>query len=1427
MEYVMIVYEGLMFYDFGCILKYLITIYLFVLMRRLFLFINLYITMELLICKDEMGLTIQIDKSVQIPEYNCTLNVNNEKLMNMTSSGAQLKVIGTELLLTQNVMLIGFKVVEFQNITIDTLTDSINIIGPVLLQKVILLRNCQISSTKMQIRDSQMIGMTFQNKTAFQSSIDVDGLFISDSTFFRSQLSSQMIQLRNVIIDQVSFINSTLSPKTYVNRLTLNNSFVVQSILIETDISQEITIQNTYLTLSTGILAKGALYTKILNVTLSQSILIRVQSQNQIKLSSLNINNVVSDSQLIIAESQYVYIYNSTIMEVECKALFSIDSQNIFLQQIIISTLVGPLLISISNQTNVMLNYFNISNNQQKGLFQINGALSLSKGNFNSLFGILINSITITELNIDQVEFKQINNSILVNLKETSLIQLTNIIIEDCFSIQIAKLETIVYLMIRNLTINNCYECNFLTLNATQADLIYIKIFEISNFLNPLIQAFETDINIKGMQLNNITYNNKELISIQNCTKLIFNDLQFTNMDCPYCDGIIMIRQSNQIEISKSIFKNTQSFFGFINIQDSNNFCAYNNTFTNISANQGSAYAIYNTAIKIHGNQFIDLVSPDGGVIYLKQSSGLSHYIQQNLFNNCSMKTNKHIFILTNQIVEPDILTYVTGPVYLVVNNNSYLFDNLIKRKEIIHKDNYKSGQTLQLSISILDSGQNKICDLIDYLTIEEQIFEFDQLECQYDVSYNYYQKLPKNETIQILLEFQSFKFYNDTFKLPIYLNLIQCEIGEEWENQSCLRCPPGSYSLDNFNHCLQCLTSIESCPGGSELILKQGYWRANKSTDSIEYCQSSVSQCLGGSNEFTCSQGYTGALCDDCDYYAEHWNNSYTRGFGGNCTICENDVFNIFKIIFSFSWILIALFISIRGSLRLVRAQLSAHYLRMMGIFFATRSTMVIDQTEILIKLFSSYFQLISIVQVIDFDFPTPIEVIAQAIGNPLSTLGYSIECFLLNSQLQMEIVYLRQFWNLFVSLLFVFSFVLIYYLIHLCKRNQMENSIKTIFISCLIQINFYFQGDIIEGLLQLMFCIKASGQYYILAATSYMCYTEEYYLYLKILIIPTLIIVGIVSPLFYIIKLFQNKNKLWTCQLRMPYGYLYVEYKDNYYYWEFVCFFIKSLFYLLETLLIQDIKLMFLFAILILLIYLELLNKHYPYIEKQYNFIDKISTQLAMITLILSYSQDNNPYTELVYILSILCSILNLLYCTYIFSKIIREYLSSLKQQHIERIVNLIIRYPCIKYCIKKPKNYHNRRKACLLWKKVRVYVMEFIEKLKLQKSNNNLNQDYQIQTSTHRPNTSSTNTSISLLNSMAPQLLKYIKHNKNKSRIQQETHSLSSKKNLDQNDFSSVVSAYINPNVDDETPQFPKKSTVSSIFSYVVNNHGQTPL
>lgn len=48
------------------------------------------------------------------------MNVSNDKLINMTSLGGLLKIIGTDLYLNKNTYLNGFKLVEFQNITINT-----------------------------------------------------------------------------------------------------------------------------------------------------------------------------------------------------------------------------------------------------------------------------------------------------------------------------------------------------------------------------------------------------------------------------------------------------------------------------------------------------------------------------------------------------------------------------------------------------------------------------------------------------------------------------------------------------------------------------------------------------------------------------------------------------------------------------------------------------------------------------------------------------------------------------------------------------------------------------------------------------------------------------------------------------------------------------------------------------------------------------------------------------------------------------------------------------------------------------------------------------------------------------------------------------------------------------------------------------------
>ncbi|CAD8213120.1 unnamed protein product [Paramecium octaurelia] len=1056
-------------------------------MKRLFFLINIYITIGLLICKDEQGLTLQLDKSITIPNYNCTLNVSNEKLINLTSLGGQLQITGTELLLNQNILLQGFRQVEFQNITIDTQTKVLSISTQVLLKNVTLLRNCQINATKVLIQQTIMTKMTFQYYPVFDSPIDVDGLIISDSTFFRSSLVQKQSRIRNLQFNQVSFINSTLATLAQLNRITFNNSFVIQSILIATDISQEITIQNSYFTLSTVLQANGTLYTTIINVTLSQSTLMKMQGQNQIQISGNRFHSIISESPLIVAESKYISILNTTMVNIQSEVILYLNSQNILIKQFNLNDIQGSLMQNTHNSSNVIINQVTLQSSQSVNpLFSVNGTLSIYKGSFDSIFGTISNKNLIQELLIDQVNFTRISDSLLFDLEWTSLIQITNLIMSNCASTQFAKFSNIVNVVIRKFKMEDCEECSFLHIDNSQIELSLIKIFQIRNYLIPFIVIQKSTFIIKQSQIFNVNQNNKQLLRLEDSNKLY-------DINCQFCDGVIVIQNSLHTDIQKCIFRNSISQLGYMNIDNNTNLVASDNQFTNITSSYGSAFAVTNSSIKIYQNKFIDLTATEGGVIYLNQTGDSTHYIEFNQYENCTMKTSKHIYLITTQIVEPDVLIYNTGPVYVIVDKTTYLLDDLIKKNAIIEYDKIKSGQMFEFIIALLDSGMNRLCKLTNYLRIDQMVFRLDLQKCQYAISYTQYQNLPMNETIEVHMEFPQLEFYNDTFKLSLYLGMMECGIGEEWTNQTCQQCPVGSYSLTNYRQCMQCVTSIESCPGGSQLIVKQGYWRPNNLTDEIEYCGTSQSQCLGGAEDFTCSQGYVGALCSDCDYYAVKWNASYTQNYSGSCSLCQNDAFNLLKILLSFLWILVVLFISVRGSLKLVRSQLSAYYLRMMGIFFASKSTMVIDQTEILIKLVSSYFQLISIILIVEFEFPTPIVFFAQVIGNPLSTLGFSIECFLLHSHIDIEIVYLRQFWNLFVSLLFVFSFVLIYSILQLCKKQQLENSTKTIFITCVIQVNFYFQGDIIEGLLKLMFCIKASGQYYIQAATSYICYTED----------------------------------------------------------------------------------------------------------------------------------------------------------------------------------------------------------------------------------------------------------------------------------------------------------------------------------------------
>lgn len=108
-----------------------------------------------------------------------------------------------------------------------------------------------------------------------------------------------------------------------------------------------------------------------------------------------------------------------------------------------------------------------------------------------------------------------------------------------------------------------------------------------------------------------------------------------------------------------------------------------------------------------------------------------------------------------------------------------------------------------------------------------------------------------------------------------MYLELTMkpCTIGQELQSSSgvCIECTAGFFSLTSNEACIKCIRpEMEDCPGGSTILIAEGYWRRNASTILISECYNYQSNCLGGYSDFTCVTGNIGALCEECDLYGE-----------------------------------------------------------------------------------------------------------------------------------------------------------------------------------------------------------------------------------------------------------------------------------------------------------------------------------------------------------------------------------------------------------------------------------------------------------------------------------------------------------------------------------------------------------------------------
>ncbi|EAS00524.2 transmembrane protein, putative (macronuclear) [Tetrahymena thermophila SB210] len=351
---------------------------------------------------------------------------------------------------------------------------------------------------------------------------------------------------------------------------------------------------------------------------------------------------------------------------------------------------------------------------------------------------------------------------------------------------------------------------------------------------------------------------------------------------------------------------------------------------------------------------------------------------------------------------------------------------------------------------------------------------------------------------------------YDTNFYFILNIKMRECLVGEAFFDISgeCRLCDKDYYSLHNSStQCLECpKVGVDSCDGGNKLNLQSGYWRLMDDSDLIEKCDEYSSGCLGGylSGNQSCKKGYIGALCQSCDIYGNVWGERYSKNSSYTCKSCKEFANNLIKLLALGIFVFLSLFLSIRGQINSMEAFKHIYYLIKLGFLKPGKTTMQESQVAIVVKILTTYVQIIGHLQKFQIKLPTGLDEFVNVIGNPVRQVSHSLDCQIVLTSDNIPIVY---------------------------------------------------------ELISTMACTYISGLYFIKADYNYMCYDDTYYNWTLTLVLPFFIFWCLLCPLILFVKLYINRNNLQNPLFKEKFGYLYNEYRVGAFYWELFKTLIKIL--------------------------------------------------------------------------------------------------------------------------------------------------------------------------------------------------------------------------------------------------------------------------
>ncbi|KAL4509026.1 hypothetical protein ABPG73_006412 [Tetrahymena malaccensis] len=1046
----------------------------------------------------------------------------------------------------------------------------------------------------------------------------IDGLFSNIKIF-----NVTTVLIVNMRIENIQLLNQPLFTFQSVNNITFQN-LTLQGVSLNSNLFQFIECQN---------------------------IQIQDTTINQLKIKSGNFIQIIKNDQIQIFNFNVSQAYLVAQLQRMVKLEEEEEQQQRNLQSSIIEL---SSIINLKGCQNVIIYNVNLDNIQDVSFVQINhysigyqlqyfsNQISIANINvqqFNSSkHGNYIISITSVNANLTNFIFGNItssNNLINLNVQLQVLIQDSqfqeiNLLSGSVFSMQQGQLD-LSQSQFRNI---NCsgLPC---ALYVISADLVFIENSKFNNLNNA--QNNQT-------KNNQITNYKGGAVKILNTNSTIIKSSLFSDCSSLQEGGAIYIQQQQQgtLVIQMSNFTDNESKLnsgGALYLSELSQVSIVQNTFLkNVAIHQkgGSLYLDNCTLQLFQENSFIDNTADIGGAIYYYKTDNFLLSSNMLLENQNFFSKNKGIFYGKN---------IGSFPFWIGISENTSI--NSLSIVEEFSINSIASGNYLErpLYINFIDEENNPL-NFLGSDTLSDRSQFFFQLYFQnnsqiiiqegiypqlnksiglFVLNFQSIYKVSQNQTIYLTSnEFQTGSYLS----IPIKLNFRDCQVGEIIQEKDqfiqCNQCVQGRYSLKvpNMNkdiNQLQCF----SCPGeayfcqGSEIKLKDGYWRENNQTDQIYKCILESCSYDNAKSKYGCLPGFMGPLCNSCDSKQSIWNAQY--GFKNNyCYVCKSGLQNFgflcFFILFYFFYIFYSQQNIINNQIKNIKLKI----FKQIGLLITSKLSSSGNDMSLQFKIFIHYLQILSCLLQFGVFSSNILAIPLNLFGDPISLTVYSLDC-LINIDDKYPIWLHRIIAQIFSILIISLLSVIFILIISLRQyKNQKEAFRKLPQKSKMIQIYIYifYQPSISKILIQSLICTKIGENYYLLSDFSQQCYDYYHRIYSLTITIPLIIIWCFLIPLklYFKLKSIQKLDQMSQKVVNLlTYGIIYNGYKNKFLYWEIIKIAHKFFLMVIINLAMDDnIKLTIILSSIIL--YMHELSQKQPH-QNQIQFQQEKSITLKLV--------------------------------------------------------------------------------------------------------------------------------------------------------------------------------------------------------------------